>query len=204
MTGAAVLAQRVQQGVVGAGQRLLAGRLRAGRVVRSQLPLLVLVQRVDPAAPGRGAAEVGVQQEVRGHRGDAGRARDVVQQHGVRFLGVAGRVHHDDDLGATGGQFHPRGVRPAGQGAGQGLCRGRGGGEPHQPLGLPGPPRVEEPDHAQPAGGAQPLVATGHGLRGHAEDRADPAERRAPVQVQGVHQAAVEVVELVWHVRNPH
>ncbi|MEU1005257.1 hypothetical protein [Streptomyces tibetensis] len=54
------------------------------------------------AGPGGGPTEVGVQHAMCGDRGDAGRARDVVQQQRVPGRPVGGGgVHDRDDLGAA-------------------------------------------------------------------------------------------------------
>ncbi|GGL07853.1 hypothetical protein GCM10011588_22890 [Nocardia jinanensis] len=82
-----------------------------------------------------------------------------------------------------------------------GQCARNGGGRPgpdpeaHQPLGVHGEVMVRYGADAKRAGGPQPAEAAGDGPVRDVQDGGDPAERHAPVDLQGVQQAPVEGVE---------
>ncbi len=54
---------------------------------------------------------------------------------------------------------------------------------------------VEGTDHTEGAGGAQAAVAAGDGVLGDTEDFADEPERGPAIDLQGMHQPRIDVIQ---------
>lgn len=177
---------------VGVGERRRGGG-RVGRG-RAQFGDLGVGERAGLADQALRAAEELVQQAVRGDADDARGARQFLQQQRIAVV-AARRAADRGDLGAAGHQTHPGGVRAAGQRLGDGDGGVRRALDPHHPFGFAQRPGIGQAQHLERTGGAVPGVAPGDGLVGDAEHGGDPAERRPAVQLQRMHQLAVEGVE---------
>src|SRR5437660_2508115 len=113
----------------------------------------------------------------------------------MRVGGAGGGLHDGDDLGAAGGEPDPGGVGAAGEGL-RDLAGGAGrGGEPDDPLLAAGPVRVGQADDLQAGFGAEPAVAADHRLGGGAEHGRDRGERSPRVELEGVDQKLIDLVQ---------
>lgn len=57
----------------------------------------------------------------------------------------------------------------------------------------------QHPHHPVPA---QPAIASRHGLIGHAQDLGDVLQRCSPVELKGVHEAEVQLIQIMgFHLR---
>lgn len=135
-----------------------------------------------------------VQHVVRGHRHHRRGAVQALQDQLVAFA-RGPRPQAGTDLGATGEQGDPAGVVPASEGlghpqGGSGLAL-----HAHDPFGPAEPAGIDDAHQVDHLAVAQPRVAACDRPVGDADHLADAREGGAAVEVQGVQQHAVDVVQ---------
>ena len=136
---------------------------------------LVHALQVNGRAPfGLIAAALGVSDHT-----IARRYRRLRSQGVLRVVGLPDSAR----LGRTDWFIRQRAVRDAAQ--------------PDEPVGAAQSHAVGQADDTQHAPAAQPPVTPRDGVVGYPERGGNQAERRPAVDLQGVHQAAVKVIELV-------
>jgi hypothetical protein len=151
----------------------------------------LFVGEVAQAGPFGGDA---AEELVGAHVEDAGAAREFVHQQRVAGRGVGG-LEVAGDLGAAGEDVHPERVRPAGERGGDGAGDVGGAADADRPRRAAQQEPVGGADHAEHSGLAEPFVPAGDRVLGDPEHRGDRGERGAAVEVQGVDEPTVDVID---------